>query len=207
MKLILVRHGETDLNRDGRILGLTDASLNATGRAQARAVATPLAAELPFQMYSSPLVRAVETAQIVTDALEVTATPNSGLQEADAGDLDGLKASETRERFPEFTSRWDRDAATARMPGGESLLQVQQRSWSAVTRLADAHPDETTVAVTHNFVIRAIVCKALGIELRNFRRLRNDLGSITRLDLTQSHGVLLSMNDTSHLRNVGTQRE
>ena len=76
-----------------------------------------------------------------------------------------------------------------------------------MTRLADAHPDEPTVAVTHNFVIRAIVCKALGIELRNFRRLRNDLGSITRLDLPQSHGVLLSMNDTSHLRNVGTQRE
>ena len=87
MKLILVRHGETNLNRDGRILGLTDASLNATGRAQARAVATPLAVELPFQMYSSPLVRAVETAQIVTDALEVTATPNSGLQEADAGEF------------------------------------------------------------------------------------------------------------------------
>ena len=68
MKLILVRHGETDLNRDGRILGLTDAPLNATGRAQARAVAAPLTAELPFKMYTSPLARALETAQIVADA-------------------------------------------------------------------------------------------------------------------------------------------
>ncbi len=202
MKLILVRHGETDLNRGGRILGLTDAPLNATGRAQARAVADPLAAELPFKMYTSPLARALETAQIVADALDVTPAPNSGLQEADAGDLDGLKASEARLRYPDFASRWDRDAATARMPGGESLIQVQERAWRAVTQLADAHPDETAVAVTQNFVIRTIVCKALGIQLSNFRRLRHDLGSITRLDLAPSHGVFLSMNDTSHLRNI-----
>ena len=88
MKLILVRHGETDLNRDGRILGLTDAPLNATGRSQASAVAAPLSAELPFKMYVSPLARAMETAHIVADALGITPTPLSGLQEADAGELD-----------------------------------------------------------------------------------------------------------------------
>ena len=202
MKLILVRHGETDLNREGRILGLTDAPLNATGRSQASAVAAPLAAELPFKMYASPLARALETAQIVAEALGVTPRPLTALQEADAGELDGLRASDARRLYPEFACRWEHDAATAQMPGGESLLQVQVRAWEAVTQLAREDGEETAVAITHNFVIRAILCKALDTPLRNFRRLRLDVGSITRLDLTPSSSTLISMNDTSHLEAV-----
>ena len=204
MRLILVRHGETELNREGRILGTTDVSLNATGRAQARAVAEALLADLPLKMYTSPLARALETAKIISDALGVTPTPLSELQELDAGDLDGLAAAEARARYPEFASRWDRDPGTAQMPGGESLLQVQQRAWVAVTRLMDKHPDDTVVAVTHDFTIKTIVCAALEIALRNFRRLRQSVGSITRLDLTPAHGVLVSMNETWHLQSLGT---
>ena len=202
MKLILVRHGETDLNRDGRILGLTDAPLNATGRGQASAVAAPLAAELPFKMYASPLARALETAQIVADALGVTPTPLTGLQEADAGELDGLRAADARRLYPDFASRWEHDAATAQMPGGESLLQVQERAWKAVTQLACELGEATAVAVTHNFVIRAVLCMALDTPLRNFRRFRLDVGSVTRLDLNRTQPTLLSMNDTSHLAAV-----
>jgi len=202
VKLILVRHGETDLNRDGRILGLTDAPLNATGRSQASAVAAPLAAELPFKMYVSPLARAMETAHIVGDALGITPTPLIGLQEADAGELDGLKASDVQRLYPEFASRWEHNAATAQMPGGESLMEVQTRAWKAVTQLAREHGEVTIVAVTHNFVIGAILCKTLETPLRNFRRLRLDVGSLTRLDLSSSHPRLLSMNDTSHLEAV-----
>ena len=204
MRLILIRHGETELNREGRILGTTDVPLNATGRTQARAVAEALLADLPLKMYTSPLARALETAKIISDALGVTPTPLSELQELDAGDLDGLAAAEARARYPEFASRWDRDPGTAQMPGGESLLQVQQRAWVAVTRLMDKHPDDTVVAVTHDFTIKTIVCAALEIALRNFRRLRQSVGSITRLDLTPAHGVLVSMNETWHLRSLGT---
>ena len=204
MRLILVRHGETELNREGRILGTTDVPLNATGQAQARAVAKALMADLPVKMYTSPLARALETAKIISDALGVTPTPVSELQELDAGHLDGLAAAEARARYPEFASRWDRDPGTAQMPGGESLLQVQHRAWVAVTRLMDKHPDDTVVAVTHDFTIRTIVCAALDIALRNFRRLRQSVGSITRLDLTPAHGVLVSMNETWHLQSPGT---
>ena len=83
MRLILVRHGETQLNRDGRIQGINDDPLNSTGRAQARAVAEPLHRDLPFVLYSSPVARALETARIISGILHVQATPLEGLKEAD----------------------------------------------------------------------------------------------------------------------------
>ncbi len=199
MRLILVRHGETELNRTGRILGKSDAPLNAAGRAQASANAAALAADLPFALYTSPLVRAVETARIVGDALGVEATPLDDLQEADAGELDGMRASEARRLYPEFYRRWEADASTARMPGGESLSQVQERAWEAVTRLADEHGDGKVVAVTHDFVIRAVLCMALDMPLRSFGRLRADVGSIARLEIGPSYAQVLSINETSQL--------
>ena len=199
MMLILVRHGETRLNRAGRILGLCDLPLNETGRAQADALARALRSALPFRLYTSPVARAVETAQAISSTLRVPANPLEGLAEADAGELEGLTGGEMRARFPEFARRWDEDPATATMPGGESLAQVQCRAWSAVQRLLADHETETVVAVTHNFAIQAVLCGALEMPLRNFRRLRQDVGSISRLELTGSSSSLLSLNDTSHL--------
>ena len=85
------------------------------------------------------------------------------------------------------------------MPGGESLAEVQRRAWSAVEHLLARNAGGTVVAVTHNFTIQTIVCRVLGIPLRNFRRLRQEVGSITRLELTASSMAVLSLNETAHL--------
>ena len=199
MKLILVRHGETQPNKDGRILGVGDAPLNTRGRAQARAVAGALEEYLPFRLYTSPVARAMETAEAIAAALKVPRMPLDALAEADAGELEGLTGKEMRERYPDFARRWAEDSGTARMPGGESLVEVQERAWRAVQGLLDEHPEDTIVAVTHNFTIQTIVSKMLGMPLGNARALRLDVGSITRLDLSRSHGVLGSLNETSHL--------
>lgn len=200
MKLILVRHGETELNKAGLIQGVNEAPLNATGIAQATSVARALAADLPIQLYTSPLRRALDTAEIISTALKVPFTPLKGLEEADTGELEGLTGQQMRQRYPEFVRRWAEDSATAQMPGGESLLQVQQRAWPVIAGLAQKHPDDVVVVVTHNFTIQAIVCKVLDMPLRNSRRLRQDLGAITRLELTSDRSILLSLNETWHLR-------
>ncbi len=200
MKLVLVRHGETRLNRDGRIQGINDEPLNATGRAQARAISRALTHDLPFKLYTSPLARALQTAQPSSDAHETPITTVSELREADVGELDGLTIQQVRERFPEFMERWASDSGTAAMPKGESLLEAQERAWAAVVELVERHPGETVVVVTHNFVIQTLVSKALEMPLRNSRRLRLEPGSITRLEFSGERLTLTSLNETWHLR-------
>jgi probable phosphoglycerate mutase len=89
------------------------------------------------------------------------------------------------------------------MPGGETLAEVQARAWGAVERMRAAHPDGTVVAVTHNFVILTLLCRALGLPLSHFRRLRQALAARTVLDVRESGSALLQLNDVSHLIAAG----
>ena len=201
MDLILVRHGETDDNRDGRLMSSTGGpALNAAGRAQAHDLATALKADLPFRLYTSPARRTRETAEIISETLDVPFTVVPELAETDVGALEGLTDREMRERYPEFVREWDEDPATARSPGGETVQELQDRAWSAVQRLHDAHPDETVVAVSHCFAISTVVAKALDMPLRHFRRVRLDLGAMVRLELTAGGAEVTSTNETWHLR-------
>ena len=161
LRVILVRHGETHLNRDGRIQGVNDTSLDEVGRSQARAVAKALSRDLPFQLYASPVARARETAQIIAQALGVPSKTVAEFREADAGELEGLTGAEMRERYPEFAERWAEDSGTAQMPGGESLAEVQNRAWQAVGRISEAHGEDTVGVVSHNFVIQTVGCRLL----------------------------------------------
>lgn len=202
MRLILVRHGETHLNKERRIQGVNETPLNEEGRSQAGAVTRLLERDLPFKLYASPIARAWETATIISETLEVPSNTLSDLREADAGELQGLTGAQMRERYPEFARRWAEESGTAQMPGGESLLQVQDRAWRAVTRISEAHDGETVVAVSHNFVIQMVVCKVLDIPIKHFSRLRQDLGAITRLVADGSKWTVVSLNETAHLESV-----
>ena len=202
MKLILVRHGETQLNKEGRIQGINDVPLTTTGTSQAQALAKALAEDMPFWLYTSPLPRAFETCRIVSESLQVSAVELEGLKEADVGRLEGLTGQEMRQRYPEFARHWDRDSGATQMPGGESLLQVQQRAWPAVKDLKEKHSNDTVVAVTHNFVMQTIICKVLDMPLHRAQRLRHELGSIARLEIGHSQGELVSLNETWHLSSL-----
>ena len=200
MKLILVRHGQTESNRLGRIQGVNEAPLNDAGRAQAEAAARALAPDAPFVLYSSPLPRALQTARAIGERNDARPIEIEDLVEMDVGEFEGLSGPQLRERFPDVMRVWDEDPASAVMPGGESLRHVQGRAWPAVASLAERHESETVVAVTHNFTIHAIVCAALDMPLNNFRKLRIDLGSITRLEISGARTTLVSLNETWHLK-------
>ena len=202
MKLILARHGETELNKSGLIQGVNLDPLNQTGRRQAQALADALKHELPFTLYTSPVPRAAETAQVIAAALTLTPETLEDLKEADAGELEGLTGAQMREKFPVFAERWSVDSGAAQMPSGESLAQVQDRVWRNVSLLRERHEGEVVVAVTHNFVVQTIICKVLQVPLHTSRRFRQDLGSITRLELARERDVLVSLNETLHLRGI-----
>lgn len=204
MRLILVRHGETESNRERLALGREDVPLNEKGRRQAAALVFSLAASPVAAVYASPLRRAVETARPLAGALRLEVRTDEDLIEMDVGDMEGLSPQAMREQYGDFLREWvSPRVGTLRMPGGESLQDVQDRAWAAVERLRGRHPEGTVVAVTHNFTIHAILCRALGLPLASFRRLRHDLAAKAVLEVRDDRAVIISLNDTCHLEAEG----
>ena len=204
MRLLLIRHGETAHNAEQLALGQADVPLTERGRAQAQAIAQayavarddgPIAA-----VYSSPLQRAINTARPLAEALGLPVQIEPGLIEMDIGEVEGKTFAELREQYPDFMRLWLSDSmAGARMPGGETLAEVQERAWASVEAIRGRRANETVAAVTHNFVILTILCRVLGLPLAQFRRLRHDLGAVSALELTPERQAVLRLNDRCHL--------
>ena len=193
-RLILVRHGETEHNRNRLTLGRAEIPLNVRGIAQARAVAASFLRP-PAAIYTSPLRRAADTAGAIALATGASVAVEPDLVEMEVGDMEHLAPADLRARYPDFLKQWlSPDAGDARMPGGETLREVQDRAWAAIERIRVAHPDGEVVAVTHNFVILTVVCRAIGLPHASFRALRVEVGSRTVLELSDRGNTLLSLN-------------
>ena len=200
MRLILARHGETAWNREGRNQGRSTTGLNAEGLRQARNLAQSLR-KIPISaVYSSPLSRAMQTAQAVGQTLSLPVTPLDGLMEMDLGSLDGLTNLEMHRNFPHLLDLWRKDPSSMQMPGGESLKDAQQRAWRTLEDIRQETREGHAVAVTHNFVIGVIVLRALGLPLSAFQRIRIELGSFTTLEHVRNRWQLISLNETLHQR-------
>jgi probable phosphoglycerate mutase len=202
MRLLLIRHGETDHNAGGLTLGRKDVPLNERGRAAAQTIARRYAdgAEAIAAVYASPLARAIETARPLAGALGLEVRAEPGLIEMDVGEVEDKTYAQVREQYADFLRLWRSDqCADARMPGGETLREVQARAWAAVEAIRDGHPEETVAAVTHNFVILTVLCQVMQVPLQRFRALRQDLGAVSLLELTADRCVVVSMNDRCHL--------
>ena len=200
MRIVLVRHGETSWNQEGRFQGQNSVELNAVGLRQAQDVAAAMSTACPGAIYSSPLARALQTAEVIGQVQSLPVTQMNGLKELDLGRAEGLNNVQMQDRYPDLMRRWRTDPAGVRMPGGETLYELQARARRAVERIKSGHPRETAIAVSHNFAIGAVVCEVLDLPLCRFHRIKLDLGSLTTLE----HGIrgwrLLSLNQTLHLR-------
>lgn len=205
MRLILVRHGETIWNEERRCQGFSDIDLSPRGREQARLLALTLKEEPITAIYASPLKRAYETAQIISQV----GTPPSGkslpiktdenLKELNQGRLEGLTFKEMLANYPDLMQTWANQPTSLVLPEGESLMQLQARAWQAIERIYKSYVGETVVVVAHNFTNLTILCKAIDLELSNFRRLRQDPAAITILEFGERGPVLVRLNDTHHL--------
>jgi probable phosphoglycerate mutase len=200
MRLVIVRHGETEYNRQQLALGRADIPLNETGRKQAKALARALAAEQFAAIYSSPLQRTLHTAQAIAQTHGIEVQADEGLIEMDVGEMDGLTFPVIRERFPGLLERWvTAEGPDHPMPGGERLTDVRDRAWGMVTRLSERHGGQTVCLVTHNFVILSLLTQIIGVELADFRKLRHSVAAITRVEWRQGKPRIAVLNDTCHL--------
>lgn len=156
--LCLIRHGETDWNREGRAQGLEDIPLNETGRDQARRLAARLAGEPWTALYSSPLSRALETARIVGAATGLAPQVEPLLVERNMGAIAGLTFAEREARFPGLPL----DA----IPGVEPLADLTRRALAAVDRIARQHPGGRVLVVGHGGLFGALVLHLSGEAVR-----------------------------------------
>lgn len=191
-KLILVRHGETDWNSVRRIQGGgSDTPLNETGKQQAENLAIRLRDERIQAIYSSPQQRALHTAQAIARYHNLEVTVLRDLREIEVGELEGKTRAEVGLRFDELLVP-DGANELPKIPGGESLTDLQKRAWSTVKGLVSTQSDGAVVVVTHYFVIMAIVCAVINLPLTQIRRLRLTPGTITTVAF-EEHGCRLEM--------------
>jgi len=215
MRLILARHGETDWNRQRRIQGLSDRELNDTGRKQAEAMARTLMNENFKAIYTSPLKRAKDTALTVARFHNVDIVTLQTLRELDVGEVDGMTYDELRKRYGGFLNEWIQDCSSAKLPGGRTLNELQNQAWAAVEEIlriqvpqeVRSSSKDTVIAVTHYFPILSILSKALGINLSQCRRIKLDVASLSILDFNTKRPVLISLNETCHLKEITCEKQ
>lgn len=204
--MILVRHGETEWNRVERFRGRTDIELNETGRRQALLTAQRLSGWQIGAIYSSPLKRALQTAQPIAEACGLGVAVLEGIADVDYGVWAGLPAEEARAQYPDAYQTWVHTPLLARFPQGESLRQVQARSWSALEEISSAHEGDTILLVSHVVVNRVLICSALGLVEDAFWRIGQDNAAINLLQGANGRYRVLLLNDTCHLESPDGSR-
>ncbi|MEE9324804.1 MAG: histidine phosphatase family protein [Dehalococcoidia bacterium] len=197
-----MRHGQTPWNRDGRFRGRSELGLDERGFKQAQAVAKHIASYPVSAIYSSPLRRAIETAEAIAQALGLTVEPVDGLTDIDFGQWQGLSPDELSEEHRELYRRWLASPHLVRPPQGESLEEVSSRALKAVKQIAERHENETVVTVSHEGVGRVILCTLLGADLSQFRRIQQDLASISIFEMRDGGAVVTRINELCHLKGI-----
>jgi len=198
-KLLLVRHGDTELNSAQRFWGQTDVELSAAGLKQAERLRDRLATQRIDAVYSSNLQRALVTAKTIASErqLEVIICPE--LRETNFGEFEGLTFEEITQLYPEMTKLWTDWSLQIRFPGGESVDELNTRVSKFLDELRKHAPEETILIVAHSAPLRLIICYLLGIELWHWRQFRLGLASLSIVETYPQGAIISLLNDVSHL--------
>jgi len=202
-RIVLIRHGQTEWNRIERFRGRADVLLDETGLAQAKATGRRVAAQWqPVAVYSSPLSRAVKTAEAIAGRLGLPVQIHAGIADIDYGQWQGLTPDEVEERWPEVHHAWYTAPHAVRIPGGETLDEIRIRAMEAVNEIAAQHVGQTAALVSHTVVNRVILLAVLGLGNDRFWCLRQDTCAVNVFEMDGGEFTLVSLNDTCHLHDA-----
>lgn len=200
MKLILVRHTETIWNRDKRIQGgSSDIALSEVGIRQAHLLAKFFEGENIAAIASSPLQRALNTATIIAEPHGLRVKEDAGFKELEVGELEGLSWADLGTSFTQFLLQEWQGQGTGSVKGGESFVQLQQRSWDSVEQLRRECDGDSVIVVSHYFATLAIIFKALGLLPEYLPKFRIANGGISIVEFTSNGPRLTAFNNTSFL--------
>ncbi len=200
-RTLLLRHGQTALSTERRFAGRGDIPLTEVGQRQGAAAAGRLAARGGIDVIvTSPLQRALRTAEMVAEATGAPLEVEEDLVEADFGKWEGLTFAEASARGPDEVSAWLGSADVA-PPGGESFAAVGRRVVAALDRLLAAHESRTLLLVSHVTPIKTLACRAMLAPPAALFRIYLDVASLCEIDwYSDGPAVVRSLNDTAHLR-------
>ncbi len=187
--IVLIRHGETDWNRDRRFQGHADIPLNDAGREQMRGLADRLAGARFSVAYTSPLRRASESAALLAGRLGLEVRASDALKEVDVGAWSGLTVKEVEARFPEGFARWV-EWRCAGWTDGETYEELGSRVVGGLREIAEQHHGERVLAVTHGGPIRTAAAAAFGVPLHEVRDRVGPVGNAAVLQIDIRDGIL-----------------
>ncbi len=203
MHILLVRHGETEWNRDGRYQGRTDIPLSRDGESQVRALGLRLAHVPITAAISSPLSRAKRTAQAVLTGRTIELELDEGLVEISHGAWEGQLSSDVEAAHADMLGRWrarpDRDVPAG--PGAETLGDVEARAWPVLERVTRRlGADDTLLVTAHDAVNRVLLCRVLGLPLTRVWAFRQSPATLNVLSgPSLSELAIVRLNDAEHV--------
>ncbi len=204
LRLVLVRHAETDWNREGRYQGWRDTPLSSAGRVQAEAAGRLLAREPLVAVWSSPLQRARETAGAIAAPQRLPVREEEAFKEMRFGQWEGLTRDEVSVRFPSLYRAWVETPHLVSLPGGETLAEVRQRVLDGLEDLREAHEGQRVCLVAHGVSIRILILEALGLGLDRLWSLQISSTGISELEFRDDWAAVHRMNTLVHLERVPT---
>jgi len=202
LEIILARHGETDWNVSEVFRGRVDVALNETGIKQAELLGKYLSGAEIGAVYSSPLKRALKTAEAIAgyQALEVNIV--HGLIDFDFGEWQGLPHQEVKDRYKELYAEWTAHPDKVRMPAGESLDDVRGRAVAVVDDVVGRYREGRVVLVSHRVVNKVLICALLGLDNSHFWSIKLDTCGIASFNYKGGRFILTRHNDTSYLKPI-----
>jgi broad specificity phosphatase PhoE len=200
-KLILARHGETLWNVEKVFRGRADVNLDEVGIKQAELLGKYLSNWELEAIYTSPLKRALDTANIIARYQKVAVRIAEGLTDFDYGQWQSLPEKEVKRLYPALLNEWHNNPHKVRMPGGESLEDVRRRAVEVVNGILSRHQGNVLL-VSHRVVIKVLICYLLGLDNSHFWNIGQDVCGITIFDYVYGRFVLTRHNDTSHLQDL-----
>lgn len=200
IEMILARHGETDWNRQEVFRGRSDIALNESGIRQAEQLAYYLEAPSLEAVFSSPLKRVRQIAEIVARRHHINPATIPDLTDFDYGRWQGLRHRKVKEKYPELYSTWLERPHRFTAPGGESLADVRKRVLRVVKSIQTRYRGRVLL-VSHRVVNKILICALLGLSNSHFWNIRQDTCGITTFYWEKGHCVLIEHNNTSYLNN------
>lgn len=196
-RVILIRHGEPETSAKGRCYGKLDVGLSVNGRRQIERTTRLLERFTLAAVYSSPRVRATESAKIIAEKNNLIIETREDFAEIDFGDFEGLEYQTVERRFPEIYRQWMNEPTTVEFPNGESFARMQTRVLCAANELKLRHVNKTFAVVSHGGANRIVLAHALGMRNADIFRLAQDFAAANAIDFYGEFPVVKMLNLTA----------